>query len=216
LNSCKTHPFISNRCNNQHNYCHCSKIYTTVVTGTGTSAVAASAVARLADATVATVTSAAAASAVAMIVTPNVEYAAAVETDTSAATASDLANLAVRASATVGMMLAAGKEAMPAWRVDDTGLDTSAVGAKGHAILLQGLAAVTAPVLASFTAANVMEGRDGAIVASPPCLSFLLGLLHRESRDDGAGTTWASFAAFLQLRWGTVMVGFMIPMNSLK
>jgi hypothetical protein len=176
---------------------------------------AASAVARLADAAVATVTSVAA-SAVSAIVTPNVEYAAAVATDTSAATASGLANLAVRASVAVGMMSATGKVAMPAGRLDDTGSDTSAVGAKGHAILLQGLVAATAAVLAAFTAVNVMEGMDGAMAAFLPCLSFLLGLQRREGRNDGAGTAWASFAAFLRLWQGTVMVDLMIQMNSWK
>ncbi len=133
---------------------------------------AASAVARLADATVATVTSVATASAVAAIVIPNMVYAATVATETSAATASGLANLAVRASADVGMMSAAGMAATPARRVDDTGSNTSAVRAKGHTILLRGLAAATAAALAAFTAANVMEGMDGAMAASPPCLSF--------------------------------------------
>jgi hypothetical protein len=74
------------------------------------------------------------------------------------------------------MMLATGEAATPAGRVDDTGSDTSAIWAKGHAILLRGLAAVTAAALAAFTAANVMEGTDGGMAASPPCLSFLLGL----------------------------------------
>jgi hypothetical protein len=78
------------------------------------------------------------------------------------------------------MMLAAGKAAMPAGRVDDTGYNTSAVGAKGHAILLQGLAAATAAASAAITAANVMEETDGAMAASPPCFSFLLGLQHWE------------------------------------
>ncbi len=70
--------------------------------------------------------------------------------------------------------------------------------------------------LAALTAANVMEGTDGAKAAFPPCLSFLLGLQCREGRDDGAGAAWASFAAFLWLWWGTVMVDFMIQMNSMK
>ena len=73
-------------------------------------------------------------------------------------------------------MLATEKVATPAGRVDDTGYDTSAIGAKGNLILLQGLAAATAVALAGFTAANVMEGTDGAMAASLPCLSFLLGL----------------------------------------
>jgi hypothetical protein len=80
------------------------------------------------------------------------------------------------ASATVGMMSATGKAATPAGRVDDTGCSTSAIGAKGHAILLQGLAAAIAAVLAAFTVANMMEGTNGGMEASPPCLSFLLGL----------------------------------------
>jgi hypothetical protein len=73
-------------------------------------------------------------------------------------------------------MLATGKAATPAGRVHDTGSDTSAIGAKGHAILLQGLAAATAAALAAFTAANVMEGTAGGMAASPTCLSFLLEL----------------------------------------
>jgi hypothetical protein len=124
----------------------------------------------------ATVTSVAAASAVAAVVTPNMEYAAAVATHTSVATDSGLANLAVTTSAAVGMMSATGKAATPAGRVDDTGSDTSAIGAKGHVILLQRLVAATAAGLAAFTASNVMEGTDGGMAASPTCLSFLLGL----------------------------------------
>ncbi len=96
--------------------------------------------------------------------------------DTSAANASGQANLAVGASTAVGMMLATEKVATPAGRVDDTGYNTSAIGAKGNLILLQGLAAATAAALAAFTAANVVEGTDGGMAASPPCLSFLLGL----------------------------------------
>ncbi len=34
----------------------------------------------------------------------------------------------------------------------------------------------TAAALAAFTAANVIEGTDGGMAASPPCLSFLLVL----------------------------------------
>jgi hypothetical protein len=147
-----------------------------VSTGTGRSAGAASAVERLADAAVATVTSADAASALATVVTPNVEYAAAGGTDISAATASCQANLAVGASTALGMMSATEKVAMPAGRVDDTGSNTSAIGAKGNLILLQGLAAATAVALEAFTAAYMMEGMDGGMAASPPCLSFLLGL----------------------------------------
>ncbi len=151
------------------------------------------------------------------IVAPNVEYAAAVETETSTATAFGLANLAVGASvAVIGMMLAAGKAAMPAGRVDDTGSDTSAAGAKGQASFLQGLVAATAAVLAALTAATVMEGMDGAMAASSPCLSFLLVLQHWGGRDDGAGAAWASFAAFPWLQWGRVMADFMNQMNSLK
>jgi hypothetical protein len=76
-----------------------------------------------------------------VVATPNVEYAAAVATGTSAVTASCLANLAVRASAAESIMPATGKGATSAGRVDDTGSNTSALGAKGHVILLQGLAA---------------------------------------------------------------------------
>jgi hypothetical protein len=144
------------------------------------------------------------------------EYAAAVATETSAAAASVLANLAVGASAAVGMMLAAGKAAMPAGRIDDTGADTSAVGAKEQAGFLQGLAAVTAAALAALTTANVMKGTDGVMVAFPPCSSFLLGLQCREGRDDGTGAVWESFAMFLRWRQGRVLVDFMIQMNSMK
>ncbi len=121
-------------------------------------------------------TSAAAVSAIAVVVTPNMEYAATVATDTLAATASGQENLAVTASTAAGMMMATGKAATPAGRVDDTGSDTSTIGAKGHAILLRGLKVATAVALAAFTAANVMEGADGGMAASPLCLSFLLGL----------------------------------------
>jgi hypothetical protein len=86
----------------------------------------------------------------------------------------------------------------------------SAVGAKGQAGFLQGLAAATAAALATLPAATVMEGTDGAMVAFPPCLSLLLGLQRREGRDDGAGNAWASFATFLWLRRGTVLVDVMI------
>jgi hypothetical protein len=144
--------------------------------GTWRSAAAASSVERLADATVETVTSAAAASAIAAVVPPNVEYAAAVAMDTSAATASGLANLAVGASAPVGMMSATEKAKTPAGRVDDTSSDTSAIGAKGNLILLQGLGTATAAALAAFPAATVMEGINGGMAASPLCLSLLLGL----------------------------------------
>jgi hypothetical protein len=96
--------------------------------------------------------------------------------DTSAATAFGLANLAVGARAAVGMMSATEKAKMPAGRVDDTSSDTSAIGTKGNLILLQELAAATAAGLAAFTAATVMKGTDGGMAASPPCLSFLLGL----------------------------------------
>ncbi len=74
------------------------------------------------------------------------------------------------------MMLATVKAATPAERVDDTGSDTSAAGAEGVAGFLQGLAAAAAVALAAFKAANVMEETNGAMAASPPCLSFLLGL----------------------------------------
>ncbi len=95
--------------------------------------------------------------------------------------------------------MAAGKVATPVGKVDDTRDDTSAVGAKGQASFLQGLEAATAAALAALTAANVMEGTDGVMVAFPPCSSFLLGLQRQEDRDDGAGAAWASFALFLQL-----------------
>ncbi len=84
--------------------------------------------------------------------------------------------MAVGASTAVGMMSATEKVAMPAGRVDDTGYDTSAIGAKGNLILLRGLAAATVVALAAFIAANVMEGTDGGMAAYLPCLSFLLGL----------------------------------------
>ena len=119
-------------------------------------------------AAVVTVTSVAAASDVAAVVTPNVEYAAAVATDTSAATDYGLANLAVMSSAAVGMMLATGKVATSAGRVDDTGSDTSIFGAKRNLILLQGLVAATAATLSVFTAANVMEGTGGGMVDPLP------------------------------------------------
>jgi hypothetical protein len=114
------------------------------------------------------------------------------------------------------MMLAAGKAATPAGRVDDTGTNTSAVGAKGQADFLCGLAAATVVGLAALTAANVMEGPDGVRVAFPPCLFFLLGLQRREGMDDDAGAAWASFATFLRLWRGRVLVNFMIQMNSTK
>ncbi len=133
-------------------------------------------VARLADTAVATAISAASASALATVVPPNVEYAAAVATDTSAATASGLANLAVGASAAVGMMSENEKAKTPAGRVDDIGSNTSAIGAEGNLILPRGLAVATAAALAAFTAATVMEGTNGGMVASPPHLSLLLGL----------------------------------------
>ncbi len=66
-------------------------------------------------------------------------------------------------------MLAAGKAAPPAGRVDDTGADTSAVGAKGQASFLRGLAVATEAALAALTAANVIEGTDGVMAAFPPC-----------------------------------------------
>ncbi len=81
---------------------------------------------------------------------------------------------------------------------------------------LQGLAAATAAELAALTAANVMVGTDGVGVAFPPCSSFLLRLPHQEGTDDGAGAAWASFSAFPWLRWGRVLVDFMIQMNSMK
>ncbi len=144
------------------------------------------------------------------------EYAAAVMTEISAATDSGLANLAVVASAAVGMMSAAGKAATTAGRVDDTGTNTSAVGAKGQASFLQGLAAATAAALAALTAANMMEGTDAVMATFPPYLSFLLGIQCGEGRDDGAGAAWASFAAFPRLWRDRVLVDFMIHMNSMK
>ncbi len=144
------------------------------------------------------------------------EYAAVVVMETSATTASGLANLAVMASAVVGMILAAGKAATPAGRVDDTSANTSAAGAEGVAGFFQGLAVATAAALAALKVANVMEGMDGDMAAFPPCLSFLLGILCREGRDDGADAAWASIAAFLLLRQGRVLVDFMIQMNSMK
>ncbi len=90
----------------------------------------------MADAAVATVASADAASALAMVVTPNMEYAAAGGMDTSAAKASGGANLAVGASTAVGMM-SAEKVAAPAGRVDDTGSKTSPSRAKENLILVQ-------------------------------------------------------------------------------
>jgi hypothetical protein len=181
MNSFKTHPFISNRCNNRRNYCRRCKSTAAedadnnaaIATGTGTSATAASAVARLADTTVETVTSAAAASDVAAIVTTNVGHSGNGHINSHWFWPR---NLAGRAGAAVGMMSATGKVATPAGRAYDTGSDTSTIRAKGHTIFLQGLAAVTAVALSAFTAANVMEGMDGAMVASPQCLSFLLGL----------------------------------------
>jgi hypothetical protein len=137
--------------------------------------------------------------------------------ETSAATASGLENLAAGASAAVGMILVAGKAATLAGRVDDTGANTSAAGADGAVGFLQGLAAAaTAAALAALTAANVMEGMDGYIAAFPPCSSFLLGILRRNGKDDGAGAAWATFAVFLLLRWGRVLVDFMIQMNSMN
>ncbi len=81
---------------------------------------------------------------------------------------------------------------------------------------MQGLAAATAVALAALTAANVMEGMNGVRAAFPPCSSFLLGLQRQEGRDDGAGAAWASFAVFLWLWRGRVVVDFMIQMNSMK
>jgi hypothetical protein len=104
---------------------------------------------------------------------------------------------------------------MLAGRVDDTSANTSAVEAKGQAGFLRGLLAATA-ALAALTAANVIEGMDGVMVAFPPCSSFLLGLQCWEGRDDGAGAARASFAAFLWLRQGRVLVDFMIQINSMK
>jgi hypothetical protein len=74
------------------------------------------------------------------------------------------------------MMSANEKAKKPSGRVDDTGSDTSAIGAEGNSILPCRLAAATAVALTAFTAATVMEGTDGGMAASPPRLSFLLGL----------------------------------------
>jgi hypothetical protein len=97
-----------------------------------------------------------------------------------------------------------------------TSADASAAGAEGAVGFLQGLAVATAAALAALTAANMMEGTDGVRVAFPPCLSLLLGLQRREGRDDGAGAAWESFAVFLRLRQGSVVVDFMIQMNLMK
>jgi hypothetical protein len=115
----------------------------------GRSAATASAEARSADAAVATATSAAAAYAIAVVVPPYMEYADAVVMDTIAPTASGLVNLEVGVSAAVGMMSENEKAKTPAGRVDDTCSNTSAIRAKGILILLQGLAAATAAVLAA-------------------------------------------------------------------
>jgi hypothetical protein len=61
-----------------------------------------------------------------------------------------------------------------------------------------------------------MEGTVGVMAAFPPCLSFLLGLQHWEGMNDGKGVAWASFAMFLWLRRGRVLVDFMIQINSMK
>ncbi len=73
------------------------------------------------------------------------------------------------------------------------------------------MAAVTAAALAAFTAANVIEGTDGGMGAPPLCLSFLLGILRREGKDDGSGC----HPALLRLQRGEVM-DLMIQMNSLN
>ncbi len=76
---------------------------------------------------------------------------------------------------------------------------------------MQGLAAATAAALVALTVANVMEETDGGMAAPPPCLSFLLGVLRREGRDDGSGCR----PALRWLRQGEVM-DLMIQMNSLN
>ncbi len=81
---------------------------------------------------------------------------------------------------------------------------------------LQGLAMATAVALAALTAANVMEGMAGVRAAFPPFLSCLLELQCREGRGDCTGAAWASFATFLRLQQGSIVVDFMIQMNSMK
>ncbi len=81
---------------------------------------------------------------------------------------------------------------------------------------MQGLAAVTAVALAAFaaaafTVANLMDGTDGSMAAPPPCLPFLLGIVHREGCDDGSGCC----PALRRLRRGEVM-DLMIQMKSLN
>jgi hypothetical protein len=81
---------------------------------------------------------------------------------------------------------------------------------------MQGLATATAAALAAFAAAafaaaNVMDGTDGDMVAPPPCLSFLLGVVCLEGCDDGSGCC----PALRQLRRGEVM-DLMIQMKSLN
>ncbi len=81
---------------------------------------------------------------------------------------------------------------------------------------MQGLAAATAAALAAFTAAaftaaNVMDGTDGGMVAPLPCLSFLLVVVCREGCDHGSGCC----TALRQLRRGEVM-DLMIQMKSLN
>ncbi len=65
---------------------------------------------------------------------------------------------------------------------------TAACAMKG----MQGLVATTAAALAAFAVAafakaNVMDGTEGGMAAPPPCLSFLLVIVHREGCDDGSG-----------------------------
>ncbi len=81
---------------------------------------------------------------------------------------------------------------------------------------MQGLAAATAATLAAFAAsafaaANVMDGTDGGMATPPPCLSFLLVVVHQEGCDDGSGCC----PALRRLRWGEVM-DLMIQMKSLN
>ncbi len=70
----------------------------------------------------------------------------------------------------------------------------------------------TAAALAASTAANVMEGTARVRAAFTPYLSCLLGLRHQESRGDCMCpcAAWESFATFLQLQQGSVVVDFMI------
>ena len=72
-------------------------------------------------------------------------------------------------------------------------------------------AALAAFAMAAFAAANVMDGMDGGMVAPPPCLSFLLGVVRWEGCDDGSGCC----PALRRLWWGEVM-DLMIQIKSLN